>query len=171
VAHLLFSSFSLHRLPPFPTQKQSLPLSGMFPKAAHGYCPRYYFPLVLQQRGSLLLRVPLDTPAVGCCVLDIGLVCRFSDLFLVSKPVFFLTDALESDESWQVKYIWSQVSTFVFTKLTGGESTWKVRYVSFYWFILWLICFFFFIHVWNTCKCWLTWTCWQHTLEAETPRF
>lgn len=41
--------------------------------------------------------------AVPTSVLDIGLVCRFSDLFLVSKPVFFLTDALESDES--LKYI------------------------------------------------------------------
>lgn len=47
-------------------------------------------------RGFLLDAVPTS-------VLNIGLVCRFSDLFLVSKPVFFLPDALESDES--LKYI------------------------------------------------------------------
>lgn len=129
-------------------------------------------------RGVLLTHQLLD--AAPTRVLNIGLVCRFSDLYLVSKPVFFLNDAVDSDTSLKYIpslnnqtgeiYLVSSLLTHLYQTDLGcfTESTWKVSNVSFYWLILWLICFF--IHVSNTCKYWQTWACWQHIFKTETLR-
>ncbi len=67
--------------------------------------------------------------------------------------LWILTSHWNTSQVWtikQVKYIRSQVSAVIFTKLTWGdftESTWKVSNVSFYWFLpTYVLCFF------NSCE-------------------